>query len=165
MGPVFAEPPRQVIGVVGNTRDGGLDQDPVPTMYIPIAQMPDKVTALNSRIAPLWWIVRTRVTAHAVTPPSATRSAKPLAACPSPLRTMDEIDVLDHLAPAFQYAAADRLRASALLMAAIGIYGLCLTRSSSAPRNSASGWRSERRPETFATWSSARECCSPQSVW
>src|SRR5437879_5099400 len=53
MGPVFVEPPRQVIGVVGDTRDGGLNQDPGPTMYIPVAQMSDKVTELNSRIAPL----------------------------------------------------------------------------------------------------------------
>src|SRR5438270_2772535 len=67
MGEVFAEPPRQVIGVVGNTRDGGLNQDPGPTMYIPVAQMPDKVTELNSRIAPLWWIVRTRMEPHTLT--------------------------------------------------------------------------------------------------
>src|SRR5207237_5876358 len=31
MGPVFVEAPRQVIGVVGDTRDGGLNQDPGPT--------------------------------------------------------------------------------------------------------------------------------------
>jgi putative ABC transport system permease protein len=67
MGPVFVEPPRQVIGVVGDTRDGGLNQDPGPTMYIPVAQMPDKVTELNSRIAPLWWIVRTRMEPHTLT--------------------------------------------------------------------------------------------------
>ena len=34
-GPAFAEPPRQIIGVVGNTRDGGLENEPGPTMYIP----------------------------------------------------------------------------------------------------------------------------------
>ena len=36
-------------------------------MYIPVAQMPDKVTELNSRIAPLWWIVRTQVEPHTLT--------------------------------------------------------------------------------------------------
>jgi hypothetical protein len=30
MGPVFVEPPRQVIGVVGDTHDGGLNQVPGP---------------------------------------------------------------------------------------------------------------------------------------
>src|ERR1700753_3017192 len=40
-GPVFAEPPRQIIGVVGNTHDEGMNQDAGPTMYVPLAQMPD----------------------------------------------------------------------------------------------------------------------------
>ena len=31
-----------------------------PMMYIPLAQMPDAETALNSKVAPLWWIVRSR---------------------------------------------------------------------------------------------------------
>ncbi len=37
-GPVFAGPPRQIVGVVGDTRDAGMSRDPFPTMYIPIAQ-------------------------------------------------------------------------------------------------------------------------------
>ena len=35
------EPERQVIGIVANVRDGGLNNDPQPTMYIPQAQVPD----------------------------------------------------------------------------------------------------------------------------
>jgi putative ABC transport system permease protein len=53
-GPAFAEPPRQVIGIVGDTHDEGLNRDPFPIMFIPVAQMPDAETALNSRVAPLW---------------------------------------------------------------------------------------------------------------
>lgn len=60
-GPAFADPTRQIVGVVGDTRDAGLGVDPFPTMYIPIAQMPDALTALNSRVVPLWWIVRSQV--------------------------------------------------------------------------------------------------------
>ena len=59
-GPAFAEPPRQIIGIVGDTHDGGPNRDAAPIMYIPLAQMPDLETALNSRVAPLYWIVRTR---------------------------------------------------------------------------------------------------------
>ena len=47
-------PPRQIVGVVGDTRDAGISRNPFPTMYIPIAQMPDAQTALNSRVVPLW---------------------------------------------------------------------------------------------------------------
>jgi putative ABC transport system permease protein len=52
-GPAFAESPRQIIGVVGDTRDAGVSVDPFPTMYIPIAQMPDVLTALNSQVQPV----------------------------------------------------------------------------------------------------------------
>src|SRR5262249_12154440 len=60
VGPEFNEPERQIIGIVGDVRDGGLNRDPRPTMYIPVAQVPDGITALNSRIVPITWIIRTR---------------------------------------------------------------------------------------------------------
>ncbi len=68
-GPAFGEPPRQIVGVVGDTRDAGVSRDPFPTMYIPIAQMPDAVTALNSQVAPLWWIVRSRANPYTLRAP------------------------------------------------------------------------------------------------
>ena len=125
MGPVFAEPPRQVIGVVGNTRDGGLNQDPGPTMYIPVAQMPDKVTALNSRIAPLWWIVRTRMEPHTLTAAVTNAIREATGGLPvAHIRTMDEIVVLTTSRERFNMLLLTVFGASALLMAAIGIYGL-----------------------------------------
>lgn len=39
MGPVFAEPPRQIIGIVGDTHDGALHQPPFPTMYFPVSHL------------------------------------------------------------------------------------------------------------------------------
>jgi putative ABC transport system permease protein len=125
MGPVFAEPPRQVIGVVGNTRDGGLNQDPGPTMYIPVAQMPDKVTELNSRIAPLWWIVRTRMEPHTLTAAVTNAIREATGGLPvAHIRTMDEIVVLTTSRERFNMLLLTVFGASALLMAAIGIYGL-----------------------------------------
>jgi putative ABC transport system permease protein len=51
-GGAFAgEPLRQVIGIVGDTRDAGVNRDPIPTMFIPIAQMPDAETALNVQVS------------------------------------------------------------------------------------------------------------------
>jgi putative ABC transport system permease protein len=52
-GPAFAEPPRQIVGVVGDTRDAGISSDPFPTMYIPIAQMPDAQTQRATRVDPM----------------------------------------------------------------------------------------------------------------
>ena len=124
-GPEFAEPPRQIIGVVGNTRDNGPNRDPNPTMYIPLAQMPDGETALNSRVAPLWWIVRTQGDPHAVVTQvtSALREASgglPVAH----IRTMEEIDHLVISEQRFNMLLLTVFGASGLLLAAVGIYGL-----------------------------------------
>ncbi len=125
MGPVFVEPPRQVIGVVGDTRDGGLNQDPGPTMYIPVAQMPNKVTELNSRIAPLWWIVRTRMEPHTLTASVTTAIREATGGLPvAHIRSMDEIVVQTTSRERFNMLLLTCFGASALLMAAIGIYGL-----------------------------------------
>src|SRR5271163_1201083 len=123
--PNFAEPARQIVGVVANTHDRALNRDPDPTMFVPIAQMPDKMTALNSRIAPLWWIVRSNVEPHTLLAPieKALRDASdgmPVAH----IRTMDEIRVLNTSRQRFNMLLLTIFGASALLMAAIGIYGL-----------------------------------------
>jgi predicted permease len=125
MGPVFTEPPRQVIGVVGDTRDGALNQAPGPTMYIPVAQMPDKVTGLNSRIAPLWWIVRTRMEPHTLAAAVSNGIREATGGLPvAHIRSMDEIVVQTTSRERFNMLLLTSFGASALLMAAIGIYGL-----------------------------------------
>ncbi len=59
-GPEFADCFREIVGVTGGVRDYGLDQDPSPMMYLPVAQVPDAETALNARISPMSWIILTR---------------------------------------------------------------------------------------------------------
>jgi len=125
MGPVFAEPSRQIIGVVGDMRDAALDQDPGPTMYIPELQMLDGVTELNSRIVPLWWIVRTRTEPHTLTAAVTKAIREATGGLPvAHIRSMDEIAVETTSRQRFNMLLLTAFGASALLMAAIGIYGL-----------------------------------------
>jgi putative ABC transport system permease protein len=125
VGPAFDEPPRQIIGIVGDSRDGGLNRDPFPIMYVPIAQMPDGMTALNSRIAPLFWVIRTRVEPHTVVTPVTVALREASGGLPvAHIRTMDEIVVLTTARERFNMLLLTIFGASALLMAAIGIYGL-----------------------------------------
>ena len=125
MGTVFAEPPRQIIGVVGDIHDDGLNQDPQPTMYTPIAQMPDKVTALNSRIVPLWWIVRTQPEPHTLVNPVTVALREASGGLPvAHVRSMDEIVIHSTSRQRFNMILLTIFGSSALLMAAIGIYGL-----------------------------------------
>jgi putative ABC transport system permease protein len=124
-GPAFAEAPRQVVGVVRDTRDTGVDRDPSPMMYIPIAQMPDTETALNSRVAPLWWIVRSQVNPYTLRTgiEAALREASgglPLAH----IRTMAEVEVRNTARQRFNMLLLIIFGAAGLLMAAIGVYGV-----------------------------------------
>src|SRR5271166_4154612 len=124
-GPAFAEGPRQVIGIVGDTHDRGPGSDPFPMMYIPLAQMPDLETALNSRVAPLWWIVRSQVDPRTLVTPitAALRDASgglPVAH----IRTMDEIEARNTARQRFNMLLLTIFGSAGLLMAAIGIYGV-----------------------------------------
>ena len=124
-GPAFAEPPRQVVGVVGDTRDAGVDRDPIPRMYIPIAQMPDSETALNSRGAPLWWIVRSRVNPYTLRAGIETALREASGGLPvAHVRTMAEVEVRNTARQRFNMLLLTIFGAAGLLMAAIGVYGV-----------------------------------------
>jgi putative ABC transport system permease protein len=125
VGEDFKDPPRQIIGVVGDVRDNGLNRDPGPTMYIPQAQVPDGINALNSRLVPLAWIVRTRVEPHSLIPAiqkelSDVSGGLALA----PIRTMDEVVSRSTANTDFNTMALTIFAGTALLLAVIGIYGL-----------------------------------------
>ncbi len=124
-GPAFAEPPRQVVGIVGDTRNWSVDQNPAPMMYIPLAQMPDGETALNSKVAPLWWIVRTRGNPYTVLAPveKALREASGDLAV-AHIRTIDEVEARNIARQRFNMVLLTIFGLSGLLMAAIGVYGV-----------------------------------------
>jgi predicted permease len=124
-GPAFAEPARQIVGIVGDTRSGTLSHEPDPMMYTPIAQMPDGMTALNSRIAPIMWVVRSKVEPHSLAAPMAEALRVASGGLPvAHIRTMDEIVIRNTSRQRFNMLLLTIFGASALLMAAIGIYGL-----------------------------------------
>jgi putative ABC transport system permease protein len=124
-GPAFAEGPRQVVGIVGNTHDGGPNREPFPIMYIPLAQMPDLETALNSRVAPLWWIVRSQVDPRTLVAPIAAALREASGGLPvAHIRTMDEIEARNTARQRFNMLLLTIFGSAGLLMAAIGVYGV-----------------------------------------
>ncbi len=59
MGPIFADLPREIVGVVGDTRDAGLNAAPRPIYFEPLAQVPDGLMALGNGLIPVNWVIRT----------------------------------------------------------------------------------------------------------
>jgi putative ABC transport system permease protein len=124
-GPAFAELPRQIVGIVGDTHDDGLDRDPMPMMFIPLAQMPDAETALNSRVTPLWWIVRSNVDPHTLVTPITVALREASGGLPvAHMRTMEEIEIRTTSRQRFNMLLLTIFGAAGLLMAGIGVYGV-----------------------------------------
>jgi putative ABC transport system permease protein len=125
VGPEFEDAPRRIVGIVGNIRDGGLNRDPGPTIYIPLSQMPDGITALNSRVAPTTFVVRTRVDPHSLSRPIQKELERASGGLPvAAIRSMDEVVVRSTARQDFNMLLLTIFGGSALVLAAIGIYGL-----------------------------------------
>jgi putative ABC transport system permease protein len=124
VGPAFNEGPRQVIGIVGDVRDGGLNQEPQPAMYVPFAQVPDGVTALNSKLTALGWVVRTRGEPHALSV-AIEKELREASGLPvARIKSMEEIVVSSTARSDFNMLLLTVFGCAALLLAAIGVYGL-----------------------------------------
>jgi predicted permease len=119
-----AEPERQIIGVVGDTRDGGLNSDPGPVMYIPQAQVPDAANALNVRLAPIAWIVRTQADPHAQSRAIQEQLQQATGLPVAEVQSMEDVESVSTSRQRFNMWLMTVFGISALLLAAIGVYGL-----------------------------------------
>jgi putative ABC transport system permease protein len=118
------EPERQIIGVVGDVRNGGLERNPGPVMYIPQAQMTDGANALNVGITPMSWIVRSEVPPGSVSAAVQEQLRQVTGLPVSDVRTMDEVVSRSTSRQRFNMLLMTVFAGSALLLAAIGVYGL-----------------------------------------
>jgi len=125
LGPQFEEPPRKIVGLVGNVRETGLQGVEEPAMYIPESQVTDGLTKFANSVIPLSWVIQT-----AVDPSSLSAAIQreiqsvdsQLAA--SKVRTMDQVISESTARQNFNMLLLTIFAVLALLLAAIGIYGL-----------------------------------------
>jgi putative ABC transport system permease protein len=125
LGPQFEEPAREIAGVVANIREMGLAGGDRPVMYIPQSQVTDGLIKLANSVIPLNWIVQTTAD------PSSLSAAiqheiqsvdSQLAA--SKIRSMDQVISESTARQNFNMLLLTIFAGLALLLAAIGIYGL-----------------------------------------
>jgi predicted permease len=119
-----AEGERQIVGIVADIRSQGLDSEPQPQMWVPQAQVPDAANALNVSLSPISWIVRTQVPPQSLSGAIQDKLQQATGLPVSNVRSMDEIVALSVSRQKFNMWVMSVFGACALLLAAIGIYGL-----------------------------------------
>ncbi len=125
LGPEFEDPTREIVGIVGNIREMGLGQSEVPVMYVPQSQVSDGLTKLANNVIPLSWIIQT-----AADPASLSAAIQheiqsvDSQLAPSKIRTMDQVISESTARQNFNMLLLTIFAGLALLLAAIGIYGL-----------------------------------------
>jgi putative ABC transport system permease protein len=118
------EPVRQIIGIVGNARANGIANDPGPTMYVPQAQMPDALNGLMFASGPMAWIVRTQgepaLLAATLQETLRVQTGLPV----TNVQSMRDVVSISTSRQRLNMLLMTVFGGSALLLAAIGIYGL-----------------------------------------
>jgi len=123
MAPDSQDIPRQIVGVVVDVRDAGLDRE--PSMYVPLAQVPDRMNARNNRLLPIIWAIRTDG-AQAAPVVSIEQELASLSGG-QPLgrpRTMHEMIAASSARIQFYMILLTVFAVLALLLTATGLYGL-----------------------------------------
>jgi predicted permease len=116
LGPKFDEPARQIVGIVGDVHDNALGEPPQPTVFVPAAQRPAR--------AEVTWVVRTRGSSRSLNSAILTELRQATGEPVPPLRSMEEIVAQSTARQDFNMLLMSIFGGSALLLAAIGIYGL-----------------------------------------
>ncbi len=121
----FAAPPRRIIGIVGDVRNYRIEREPDPMMYLSQAQAPDGLTATDARIIPITWVVRTETEPFSMSGAIQDELRKASGGLPvSRVRSMDQVVSQSLARSDFNTIVLTVFAATALLLAAIGVYEL-----------------------------------------
>jgi putative ABC transport system permease protein len=117
--------PRTIVGIVGSTRDEGLDRDLPPVLYVPLAQLQDPLVAMFCQLLPVSLAVRTAADSPALTAAIekqvwAIDAAQPI----NDVKTMAEVRAASLGTRRFTTNLLGLLALLALTLAAVGIYGV-----------------------------------------
>lgn len=116
LGPRLEQPPRQIVGIVGDVRENGLDRPPQPAAYIPVVQ--------SRTAATVSWVVRTRAQSASVNTEIQNTLRQATGLPVPPLQSMEDVIAQSTERQSFNMSLMLIFGASALVLAMIGLYGV-----------------------------------------
>jgi predicted permease len=119
-----AESEREIIGISGDSRDAGLNANPQPTMFVPQPQVPDAANALNVGLTPMAWVVRTKSDPGQFTKQIQDTLQQATGLPVSQIQSMNDVVSVSTSRSRFNMWIMSVFGGAAVLLAAIGIYGL-----------------------------------------
>jgi putative ABC transport system permease protein len=119
-----SERPRRVVGIVGDVRTGGLATEPEPVMYVPRAQLSDEFNALIGAALPMTWVVRTQGDPLTVSRAVQGEIARATGTAVTEVRTMADVVARSASRQRLYTLLMSVFAGSALLLAAVGVYGV-----------------------------------------
>lgn len=119
------DPPRQVVGIVADVKQSGLDSPSPSMVFIPIPQVPDKLMGVIRAFTAANFTVRTTVAPHSLTAAIKREVAALDASIPiSDISSMEEITALSIASQRFNMLLLGLFSGLGLLLASVGIYGV-----------------------------------------
>lgn len=125
LGPQFNDPPRQIVGIVGNVRESGIGDGDVAVMYIPQSQVPEGLTQLANSALPTSWCIRSAADPNSLRTAVQKEFQAVDARMPvSKVRPMEDVIAEGVSRQHFNMLLLSIFAGIALILAAIGIYGV-----------------------------------------
>ena len=120
----FDDPVREIVGVIGDVRTRGVTAT-LPTVFVPVEQVPDELLELVHGFLQVNWALRTREDAAGIVPSveRVVREADPQVSITA-FRSMDEVIGGVIAATRFRTFVLGLFAAAALILVATGLYGL-----------------------------------------
>ena len=116
MGPGFEDPVREIVGVVGDVKQDGLDHATPGIMYLPAGQVPNQLTRMANGLLGTSWVVRTGSAQVDVAGPARTIFRD---GANTPLLSVEPLDQV-------MRASVAQQRFSMILLSTFGIISLVL---------------------------------------
>jgi predicted lysophospholipase L1 biosynthesis ABC-type transport system permease subunit len=121
----LADRTREIVGIVGNTKEFGLTRPAPETLFVPAAQVQDGMTAIDNRLIPMVWVVRTtgepRSLSRAVQRELLAVTSQE---APDNFRTMEDLLSASIAQQRFNMLLLAMFAGLAVVLGAVGLYGV-----------------------------------------